>query len=141
MSRAALIPVLALSLFTGCYGPKSTPEATVKSFYSAIEAQEWMTLTEMLDPGSLQKSGGPGKAAAFYYSIYQDIQDIDLSIEEALVTRPDETAVVRFKCTATFRALGEMPHDNDCSDTLALKYHDGKWYIMVPGTEGLRPKI
>lgn len=141
MSRAALITVLSLSLFTGCYGAKSSPEATVKSFYSAIEAQEWMTLPEMLDPASLQKSGGPGKAAAFYYSVYQDIQDLDLSIEESLITRPDEDAVVRFKCTATFRALGEMPHSNDCSDTLSLKYHDGKWYVVVPGTEALRPKL
>ncbi|HYI02618.1 hypothetical protein [Hyalangium sp.] len=141
MSRAALIMVLGLGLFAGCYGPKSDPEGTVKSFYSAIEAEEWMTLHEMIDPESLQKSGGPGRAAAFYYSIYQDIQDLDLTIEESLVTRPDETAVVRFKCTATFRALGEMPHDNDCSDTLSLRYHDGKWYIMIPGTEGLRPKI
>jgi hypothetical protein len=141
MSRAALITVLGMALLTGCYGPKGSPEGTVKSFYSAIEAEEWMTLHEMLDPASLQKSGGPARAASFYYSIYQDVKDIDLTIEESLITRPNESAVVRFKCTATFRALGEMPHSNDCSDTLALKYHNGKWYIVIPGTEALRPKL
>ena len=141
MSRAALFAVLGLGLFVGCNGPKSSPEGTVKSFYSTIESQEWMELSTMIDPESLQKSGGPSRAAAFYYSVYQDIRDIDLDIQEAIITRPDESAAVKFKCTATFRALGEMPHKNDCSDTLSLRWHDGKWYIMVPGTEALRPKI
>jgi hypothetical protein len=139
MTRAPLIAVLGLCLFAGCYGPKSTPEGTVKSFYSAIEARKWETMTEMVDPESLAKGGSAERVAAFYFSIYQDVQDIDLTIQDALIARPDEQAVVRFECTATMRAMGEMPHKHSCSDTLSLRWHDGKWYIVVPGTEALRP--
>ncbi|WP_224361346.1 nuclear transport factor 2 family protein [Hyalangium versicolor] len=141
MPRAVLLAALGLTLVAGCGGPKGSPEGTIKSFYSTIESQDWMDLAEMVDPDSLSKSGGPQRVAAFYYSVFQDVRDIDLSIDEALVTRPDEEAAVRFKCTATFRALGQMPYDRDCSDTIALRWHDGKWYIVVPGTGGLRPKL
>jgi hypothetical protein len=141
MTRAVMTAALGLMLFTGCTGPKSSPDGTVKAFYSAIESEAWTDLPSMVDPESIQKSGGAPRVSAFYYSIFQDIQNIDLTIEESLVQRPDEQAAVKFKCTATFRALGQMPHDQDCSDTLSLRWHDGKWYIMVPGTGGLRPKL
>ncbi|WP_224244469.1 nuclear transport factor 2-like protein [Hyalangium gracile] len=141
MSRAVLIAALGFSLFAGCGGPKSSPEGTVKSFYSTIESQDWLDLAEMVDADSLSKSGGPQRVAAFYYSIFQDVRDIDLTIEEALVQVPNQQAAVKFKCTATFRALGEMPYDRDCSDILPLRWRDGKWYIVVPGTGGLRPSL
>jgi hypothetical protein len=141
MSRAVMLATLSLLLCMGCTGPKGSPEGTVKSFYSAIESENWMDLAEMIDPDSLRKSGGAERVASFYYSVFQDIRDIDVSIDEALITRPDEEAAVRFKCTGTFRALGQMPYSKDCSDTLALRWHDGKWYIVVPGTGGLAPKL
>jgi hypothetical protein len=141
MSRVVLISALSFFVFSGCGGPKSDPEGTVKSLYSTIESQDWTDIADLVDPDSLQRSGGRSRVASFYYSIFADIQDIDLTIEEAVIMRPNEDAAVRFKCTATFRAMGQMPHDSDCSDTMALKWHDGKWYIVVPGTGGLRPKI
>ncbi len=141
MSRAVMTAALGLLLFPGCNGPKSSPEGTVKSFYSAIESENWKDLPSMVDPDSIQKSGGAQRVSAFYYSIFADVRNIDISIEEALVQRPNEEAAVKFKCTATFRALGQMPYDKDCSDILALRWHDGKWYIVVPGTGGLRPKL
>jgi len=141
MSRAVTTATLGLLLLTGCHGPKDTPDGTVKSFYATIESENWTDLPSMIDPESVQKSGGPGRVAAFYYSLFADVRNIDLTIDESLIQRPDSEAAVRFRCTATFRALGEMPHDKDCSDTLALKWHDGKWFIVVPGTGGLRPRL
>ena len=141
MSRAFLSAVLGFVLFAGCHGPKGSPEGTVESFYSAAESHDWEAMAGMIHPDSMRKVGPPPRVAAFYAAIYEHCNDVDVSIEESLITRPDAEAVVRFKCTATFRALGQQAYERSCSDTISLRTHNGKWYIVLTETQPLRPTL
>ncbi len=141
MTRAVLLAVLGGVVWVGCHGPKGSPEGTIKSFFSAAESEDWEAMAEMLDPNSLRQVGSVQKAAAFYENLYSFNTDVDVTIEEALIVRPDDEAVVRFKCTATFRERGKQPYSLGCSDIYSLKWHDGKWYIVLPETQRLRPRI
>jgi hypothetical protein len=66
---------------------------------------------------------------------------VDVSIQEVRIVHPDQEAVVSFQCTATFRALGQMAYDRGCADIYTLKYRDGKWHIVLPATQQLRPAL
>jgi hypothetical protein len=112
----------------------------VKSFYSAAESQDFEAMVGMLDPDSLKKIGSK-RVEAFYADMFQNVRDVDVSIQETRIVQPDVEAVVSFKCTATFRALGEQPYDRGCSEIYTLKGHDGKWYIVLPATQQLRPAL
>lgn len=141
MSRALLSAVLGFALLAGCHGPKGSPEGTVESFYSAAESHDWEAMASMVHPDSMRRVGPAPRVAAFYQSLYEDCQDVDLSIQEALIVRPNEEAVVKFTCTATFRAMGQMAYDRSCSDTITMRMHDGKWYIVLAETQKLRPTL
>lgn len=141
MSRVVLSSVLSVVFLSACYGPKGSPEGTVKSFFAAAESHNWEDMAEMLDPDSLAKVGGVPRAAAFYEDTYGSNNDIDLDIEDSIEVRPDEEAVVKFKCKVTFREMGKMPYKAGCSDTYTLRAHDGKWFIVLPETQRVRPML
>lgn len=140
MSRAVLLSTLACFVLVGCNGPKGSPEGSVKSFYAAAENHDWATMVEIIEADSLKKIGAQ-RVQAFYADLFKDVQNIDLSIQEMRIVHADQEAVVSFQCTATFRALGEMAYDRGCADIYTLKYHDGKWYIVLPATQQLRPAL
>ncbi len=140
MSRAVLLTTLACFALAGCNGPKGSPEGSVKSFYSAAEDQDWETMVEIIDPDSLKKVGAQ-RVQAFYADLFKNVRNVDVTIQETRIVHQDKEAVVSFQCTATFRALGEMPYDRGCADIYTLKYHDGKWYIVLPATQTLRPAL
>ncbi|MDY7225435.1 hypothetical protein [Hyalangium rubrum] len=141
MARVVLCSTLSVVLLAACYGPKGSPDGTIKSFFSAAESHNWEDMAEMVDPESLAKVGSIPGAAAFYESTYGSNTDIDLTILELIEVKPDVEAVVKFKCRVTFRELGKMPYSAGCSDTYTLRAHDGKWFIVLPETQRLRPTL
>lgn len=140
MSRAPLLTALVCFALAGCSGPKGTPEGSVKSFYSAAEDHDWATMVGIIEPDSLQKVGAQ-RVQSFYADMFKDVRDVSISIQEIRIVHPEKEAVVSFQCTATFRALGQMPYDRGCADIYTLKYRDGKWYIVLPATQQLRPAL
>ena len=136
MIRRALLLTGVLGLM-GCHGPKSSPEGTVKSFYSACDSKKWDAMAEMLAPESLKKFGNrTSNAAAFFADLYADVKSIDAEIDESIEVKPGREAVVRFNCTASVRPRDEPEaYDQDCGDTYSMKNVDGKWYIVLPATQ------
>ncbi len=140
MSRSVILTTLACFALVGCNGPKGSPEGSVESFYSAAEKHDWETMVEIIDPDSLRKVGAQ-RVQAFYADLFKDVRSVSVSIQDTRIVHPDQEAVVSFQCTATFRALGEQPYDRGCADIYTLKYRDGKWYIVLPATQQLRPAL
>jgi uncharacterized protein YchJ len=141
MSRAVVLSALSVLVLSACYGPKGSPEGTIKSFFSAAEAQDFEAMAEMLDPNSRAKLGSIEKIAAFYADTYTNTSDLDLTINDARIIREDDEAVVQFTCTVWFRERGKQEYKADCSDTYPLKYRDGKWYVVLPETQRLRTTL
>jgi len=140
MSRAPLLAALLCFTLVGCNGPKGSPEGSVKSFYSAAENHDWETMVGIIEADSLKKVGSQ-RVQSFYADMFKDVRDVRISIQEIRIVHPDKEAVVSFQCTATFRALGEMAYDRGCADIYTLQYHDGRWYIVLPATQQLRPAL
>lgn len=140
MSRAPLLTTLVCFALVGCNGPKGSPEGSVKSFYSAAEDHDWETMVGIIEADSLKKVGTQ-RVQTFYADLFKDVREVSVSIQEIRIVQPDQEAVVSFQCTATFRALGQMAYDRGCADIYTLKSHDGKWYIVLPATQTLRPAL
>ena len=141
MSRAALVSALSVVVLSACYGPKGSPEGTIKSFFSAAESHNFEAMAEMLHSSSRSKLGSIEQIAAFYEDTYGFTTDIDLDIIDSRMIKEDDEAVVQFKCTVWFRQRGQMEKKAGCSDTYSLKYDDGKWYVVLPETQRLRPTL
>jgi hypothetical protein len=141
MSRAVLLSALGFIVLSACHGPKGSPQGTIKSFFSAAEAQDFEAMAEMLDISSRQKLGSIEQIAAFYEDTYAFTSDIELDIVDMRIIKEDDEAVVQFKCTAWFRERGKQEYKRGCSDTYSLKYRDGSWYVVLPETQRLRPTL
>jgi uncharacterized protein YchJ len=141
MSRAVLLSIVSLLVLSACYGPKGSPEGTIKSFFSAAEAQNFEAMAEMLDPASRAKLGSLEQIAAYYEDTYLFTSDLDLDIVDSRIIKEDDEAVVQFKCTVWFRERGKQEYKRGCSDTYSLKYRDGSWYVVLPETQRLRPTL
>ncbi|HEX8702232.1 MAG TPA: nuclear transport factor 2 family protein [Myxococcaceae bacterium] len=141
MSRAVVLSALSVLVLTACHGPKGSPEGTIKSFFSAAEAQDFEAMAEMLDVDSRAKLGSMEKITAFYADTYSFTSDLDLEIADSRIIREDDEAVVQFNCTVWFRERGKQEYKSDCSDTYTMKYRDGKWYVVLPETQRLRPTL
>jgi len=141
MSRAVLLAALGAVVLSACHGPKGSPEGTIKSFFSAAESHDFEAMAEMLDVSSQQKLGSIERIAAYYEETYAFTSDLDLEIVGSRIIREDDEAVVQFKCTVWFRQRGQQEKKAGCSDTYSLKYRDGKWYVVLPETQRLRPTL
>jgi hypothetical protein len=141
MSRVVLLSALSVVVLSACHGPKGSPEGTIKSFFSAAESHNFEAMAEMLHTSSRAKLGSIEQIAAFYEDTYGFTTDIDLDIVDSRMIKEDDEAVVQFKCTVWFRQRGQMEKKAGCSDTYSLKYDDGKWYVVLPETQRLRPTL
>lgn len=127
-------------LLVGCNGPKGSPERTVKSYYSAINSRDFNTCAEILAQQSLKKFGSPGRAAAYLAASFDGWQDFDIDIVETFPDVRGDRATVKFDCKAKVIGLDAKLHDGQCNDTYTVvKQADGRWYIVLPETQRLRP--
>jgi hypothetical protein len=141
MSRVVLLSALSVVVLSACHGPNGSPEGTIKSFFSAAESHNFEAMAEMLHTSSRAKLGSIEQIAAFYEDTYGFTTDIDLDIVDSRMIKEDDEAVVQFKCTVWFRQRGQMEKKAGCSDTYSVKYDDGKWYVVLPETQRLRPTL
>lgn len=128
MTRLATLALAALAL-AGCRGPKGSPESTVKSFYSAADAQDFESMADCLSSASLSRIGSPARAAAYFQANFTGWRDFSITIDDWSIGADEKTATVRFVCVAD--SVTNYKHQPvDCSDTYSLvKEDDGKWHI------------
>lgn len=134
-----LLLLMALLVFTaGCRGPKGSPGGTVKSFFSAIVAEDWEAMTEIASEKSLQKIGSSDRAMQFFARNYGGWLSADVSIDEELIDTSEVNATVHFTCVQTVKENYKNV-DYDCSDIYTLvKQDDEKWHLHLPGSTKLR---
>jgi hypothetical protein len=137
MKRLMLLAALLL-LAPACRGPKGSPGGTVKSFYSAIVANDWDAMAEIASQKSLQKLGSKERAVQFFSRNYTGYLSADVTIDEELIDTSDVNATVHFTCVETTKEnYKEVQYD--CSDVYTLvKEDDGKWHLNLPGSTKLR---
>jgi hypothetical protein len=139
--RPLLGLVLSLSLLVGlggCRGPKGAPDSSVKSFYSAVSAQDFEAMAATLAQPSLAKLGGPGRAQVLLADQFGGWSDVEVSVEDWSIDRDERQATVRFVCSAQV-IRNYKPVRIDCSETLPLlKESDGKWHVVLGTNHGLR---
>jgi hypothetical protein len=137
MRHALLVTFLALVL-GGCRGPKGSPGGTVKSFFSAVVANDWDAMAEIASQKSLQKLGSKDRAVQWFSRNYTGWVGADVSIDEELIDTSEVNATVHFTCVQTTKEnYKEVQYD--CSDVYTLvKEEDGKWHLNLPGSSKLR---
>lgn len=128
MKRLAALALATLAL-AGCRGPKGSPDSTVKSFYSAADAQDFDSMVDCLSSASLAKMGSRARAAAYFQANFAGWRDFSITIDDWSVGADEKTATVRFVCVAD--SVTNYKHQPvDCSDTYSLQREDdGKWHI------------
>ena len=129
-AAAALLAALAV---TACRGPSSSPDGSVKNFYSAIAAEDWSAMAELVTAKSVERLGGRERAAVAFSRQFAGWKSVDVTIDEAFVDKGGKRATVRFTCYAkqieNYKLL-----EFDCSDTMAADLEeDGKWHVNLPG--------
>lgn len=130
LRAAALLAALAVA---ACRGPSSSPEGSVKNFYSAIAAEDWSAMAELVTAKSVERLGGRERAAVAFSRQFAGWKSVDVTIDEALIDKGGKRATVRFTCYAkqieNYKLL-----EFDCSDTMAADLEeDGKWHVNLPG--------
>lgn len=138
MKRLLLLAALFVVVATGCRGPKGSPGGTVKSFFSAIVAQDWDAMAEIASEKSMQKMGSTDRAISFFSRNYTGWLGADVTIDEELIDTSEVNATVHFTCIQTTKEnYKEVQYD--CSDIYTLvKQDDGKWHLHLPGSTKLR---
>lgn len=138
MKRLVLFSLVTFAL-AGCRGPKGSPDSSVKSFYSAVVAEDWDAMVETVSEDSLKRIGSRAKAAAVFARDFSGWKEVDITIDDSIIDASGDKATVRFECIST-QLQNYKPKQYDCSDTFALsKESDGKWHIHLPGGARLRP--
>lgn len=132
LPRPAALFLAALAA-AGCRGPSSSPDGSVKNFYSAIAAEDWSAMAELVTAKSQERLGGKERAAAAFSRQFAGWKSVDLTIDEALIDKGGKRATVRFTCYAkqieNYKLL-----EFDCSDTMGADLEeDGKWHVNLPG--------
>lgn len=132
--RLTIALVLAAALAAaGCRGPKSTPEATMESFLSALGAQDIDSLIGMTTPESIKKGGGEEKVRATYNDITIGMQGLDYKILS--LAKMGKTAQASVVLNYTWRVRGKNPEPvTDEYQAHYLFENGGKWYVQLPGT-------
>jgi len=136
--RLALLVLLATLtlLATGCHGPKGSPDATVKSYWSAVEAEDWDALVETLSADGRAKLGDNGPR--YFASQYGGWRSIDVDITDWSMNADQKSATVHFTCRGEIKQNYKMVPIN-CSDTFSVvKEEDGKWHVVVAGGKHLQ---
>jgi|APLak6261679142_1056127.scaffolds.fasta_scaffold00002_84 hypothetical protein len=137
MTRRSWLVLVVLSL-AACRGPKGSPEGSVKSFFSAVEAEDWDAMADIISADSMKRIGSRDRAMATFARDFEGWKNVKINVEDAMENADGHTANVRFECFST-QYVNYKPKDYDCSDTFALvKEEDGKWHIHLPGGR-LRP--
>lgn len=135
--RAALL--LASFVVVGCGGPRGSPGGSVKSFFSALESENWNDAASIASDQSLKKVGSRERAAAAMAHQYSGWTKVDVTIKEELIDSDGRGATVVFDCIST-QIENYKEKKYDCSDTwMLVKQDDGKWHLHLPGTNRLRP--
>ncbi|MFO0597855.1 MAG: hypothetical protein U0228_21315 [Myxococcaceae bacterium] len=141
MKNVALLSLVMLALVgsSGCRGPKGSPDGTVKSWFSAIEAEDWEAMADMASAKSMSKAGSREKAMNYFAKAYGPWTKANVvSIDESLIDADGKGATVMFTCVSTMLE-NHKENDYDCSDTFALvKEEDEKWHLHIPGAGGLK---
>ncbi|MFT3711167.1 MAG: nuclear transport factor 2 family protein [Archangium sp.] len=137
MKRLMLLAAL-LMLAPACRGPKGSPGGTVKSFFSAIVANDWDAMTEIASDKSMSKLGSGDRANQWFAKNYRGWVSADVTIDEELIDNSEVNATVHFTCIQTTKEnYKEVQYD--CSDVYTLvKQADGKWHLHLPGSTKLR---
>lgn len=136
----AVLPLLAsLCLFAGCRGPRSSPAGSVKSFFSALESQDWSSMADIASDASFKRVGTRERAIATFQRDYDGWDNIDITIKEELIDVDGKSATVIFGCVST-QIINYKEQKFDCSDTwMLVKQDDDKWHLHLPGTTRVRP--
>ncbi|MGV3625802.1 MAG: hypothetical protein ACO1OB_33635, partial [Archangium sp.] len=91
--RAVLLLAL-LCLVVGCRGPKSSPSGSVKSFFSALETQDWSAMADIASEASFRRVGTRDRAIAAFQRDYDGWGNIEVSIKEELIDSDGKQATV-----------------------------------------------
>jgi len=136
MTSRRLWVLVSLLLVIACRGPKSTPEDTVDSFFSAYEAHDADALVAMTWPETLKRSS-VSKLHDFYWENIYGIRSMEVT---KFVTRTGkDTAQAQSSVKYVWRVRGENPQDHEEEISLLLHEVDGKWYVEPPGTSKVQP--
>ena len=137
MTRTAFLFSVTLISLTSCYGPKGSPEGSVKSFYKAALAQDFEAMSDTLAVESRQKLGS--HAAERLRQMFGGWSDVDITIDDSNEDVSGTGATVRFTCVSS-EIVAYKLRQYDCSDVVALvKEDDGKWHIILAIGKTLRP--
>ncbi len=137
--RAACLLLLLLPV--ACRGPKGNPKASVESYFAAANARDYEAMARTLATDSVAKLGSPEKAATYLAYVFEGWSQFEIEVEDWAVAADDKTATVRFKCTGMVVNARDLKlHPGSCSDVYSLvKEPDGKWHVVLPETQKLRP--
>lgn len=138
---SVLLFVLCLPLLAGCQGPKGSPEASVKSYFASASSRSYGTMARILAKDSIAKLGSPERAEAYLSGVFSGWSEFEVEIEDWSISADHVTATVRFQCKAMVLNNKDLKlHPGKCSDTYSLvKEEDGKWHVILPETQPLRP--
>lgn len=138
---ALAVCLLLLAVLAACRGPKGSPEASVKSYFSAANAQDYDAMVRTLAKESVAKIGSPEKTAAYLAYVFEGWSEFEVEVTDWSIAADEATATVKFSCKGmTIGQLDRKLHPGNCGDTYSLvKEADRKWHVILPETQKLRP--
>ncbi len=136
MNRIGWAVVATFAVLAACRGPKSTPEDTMDSYFSALGAHDIDALMSMTDPSAIKKYGE--KKIRTYFD--EDTVGMQSLTVQKQVAQAGETAQAQAVLNYTWRIRGQSPeaHDGEYR-SYYLRHIDGKWYVDLPGNAKIQP--
>lgn len=138
----ALLPS-ALFLWSSCSGPSSDPGNTIESYYDEASDSDWESMVDHLAPETLKRIGSRAKMARYLEESFANWTDFDIDVEEVRLNTDEKTGTVKFQCTGqVFFHRDRKYHPGRCDDLWSVvKQDDGRWYIVLPESQRLRPML
>jgi len=139
--------VAALALLVGVVGcstgPKSSPDGTVESYYDAVNDGDFEAMVTMVAPETHKRIGSKEKLIRHLQSSFEGWSDFEVDVQDVRLNSDGKSGIVKYGCKAkVFFVRDRKLHPAICDDLWTMiQQEDGRWYIVLPESQRLKPML